>query len=134
MLGTLPEYIDKAENDVRLSQELLQRSEHLDWCIVTLFYFTLHCVNGHAAQIDRSEFEKSKYKNDDDHTKRIKYARSIDRQFAKLYSKLYSKSRQCRYDPVYYKYIKKDTVQRLFDESKALCIKCRLFPGVRFKT
>ena len=132
MLGTLQQHIAKAENDVKFTQKIIDSGEYLEWSIVSLFYFALHCINGHAANMDRNEFEKPKYSDHDEHVKRIRYAqRNIGRPFAKIYKKLYDRSRQCRYDATYYRNVKKARVQDYYKETIETCVACRLFPEVR---
>ena len=131
MLGTPSDQIEKAEHDLLLSDELLQSGSYLDWCLICLFYFALHCVNAHASSQGITSFKPRKEEKKSEHGKRIRYVNNNMRGVFAIYNRLFNRSVQCRYDPQYFKMLQLGTVRILFQRSTRELVRLNYFPKNR---
>jgi len=112
-LGTSAEHDKKAKHDFDLSESLLKIKKHLDWCVISLFYFALHCVSSNARKSGITTFKPKPGEKATFHSKRRDYVSTNLTGFFSTYTRLYDYSRQCRYDPAYYLSLKYKTVEKL---------------------
>jgi hypothetical protein len=109
---------NKARHDEALAQRLCENNNFPDWSIVCSFYFALHCVDAYAHKLGIKTFEPGPDEKISAHGKRRRFVRNNLRNLFSSYGKLYSRSEQCRYDPVYYKLISEKLPEKMLEEAK----------------
>ncbi|MFX0138605.1 MAG: hypothetical protein ACFFDN_33490 [Candidatus Hodarchaeota archaeon] len=130
-LSSVEDHLDKAEHDLRISHQLLQNVSTLDWCITCLFYFALHCVSAHARNNGWTTFEPQPNEKISAHRKMINYVNQNMTRLFGTYNRLFDRSMQCRYDPVYFKSLEHNRTKILYQRSKNMIINLHYFPKDR---
>ena len=125
------DHLNKAEHDLTLSHQLLTTQSHLDWCITSLFYFALHCVDSYAKNHGVFTFRPGRNERISAHRKRINYVNTHLQGLFTTYTRIYDRSMQSRYDPTYYRHVTDNSVKTLYQVTKNCLVNMRLFPRSR---
>jgi len=125
------DHMDKAEHDLTLSHSLLTTQSYLDWCITSLFYFALHCVDCYAKKHGVQTFIPRRNEGISAHRKRINYVNTHLKGLFTTYTRIYDRSMQSRYDPTYYQYVTDSNAKILYQVTKNCLVNMRLFPQAR---
>jgi len=111
----------KAEHDREIAKMLCEKNIFPDWAIISSFYFALHYVDAYAHRCKITAFEPTPTearKGKTSHLKRKDFVRGNLGSLWDSYNRLYSRCRQCRYDPKFFRFVPTDETKKLFEEAE----------------
>ena len=99
------DHISKSDHDFEVANALSTNACYCDWRFVCIFYSVIHRIDAYAHKIGRErELEPSSIEEEGKwYYLRKPFVRRYLKEYYGLYDRLYNKSRDCRYNPKYYK-------------------------------
>ena len=116
------DHIKKMKHDCSLAQQLAQTDDFCDWTIISTFYFAIHCIEAYAHEHRKERELEGMGSEESLHRIRERFVERHLKDYFTIYTRLYDKARQSRYDPTYFNKISqiKGYHKKLLDAARKL--------------